>query len=160
MIFLDIDGVLNQHLPYDSVPKPKRFIDPDCVGHLNRIIESTSHKVVIISQWRAMVHNGLMTVGGFRQMLLTHGVTEFLCIADMGQPATEGWFHHSPMDRVMQMTAYHRKNPPAEPWCVIDDLEMGFGKDQWRHVRPDPAVGLTTELADRAIGILLGKING
>lgn len=58
IIFLDIDGVLNSNDWYKrrgeatTLPHPLDDIDPECVKHLNKIIEETEAKVVVSSTWR------------------------------------------------------------------------------------------------------------
>jgi hypothetical protein len=63
LIFLDIDGVLNNQLWYKEtkhIDKTKdtmeehelRQFDPRCIEILNNIIEKTNAKVVISSSWR------------------------------------------------------------------------------------------------------------
>ena len=61
IIFLDIDGVLNHaDFLYDRADRaeagehlhPDGAIDPECVEHLNAIIEATGAKVVVSSTWR------------------------------------------------------------------------------------------------------------
>lgn len=57
LIFLDIDGVLNCQLFYDTKPKktiyePSDNIDPVRVGWLNELCDETDSAVVISSTWR------------------------------------------------------------------------------------------------------------
>lgn len=65
IIFLDIDGVLNNQLFYTEIDQATRFkqskedaplgscdIDSRCIGLLNHIIDKTGAKVVISSSWR------------------------------------------------------------------------------------------------------------
>lgn len=61
LIFLDIDGVLNCQIFYDTKPKktiyaPSDNIDPKRVGWLNELCKETETAVVISSTWR---HSGL-----------------------------------------------------------------------------------------------------
>jgi hypothetical protein len=61
LIFCDIDGVLNNTLFYHRFEPGERYktlgkdvcdIDPQCVEHLNTLIEETEAKVIISSVWR------------------------------------------------------------------------------------------------------------
>lgn len=58
IIFLDIDGVLNNFstLHKFDLDDPAEMLDPLCVSNLNKIIEKSSAKVVISSSWRFMHH--------------------------------------------------------------------------------------------------------
>jgi len=60
IIFLDIDGVLNSKLWYDSKlcksfgTSVKRYFDPNCIQLLNDLIDKSSAKIVISSSWRIL----------------------------------------------------------------------------------------------------------
>ena len=49
VIFLDIDGVLNN---FASIERYEDTLDPDCVAVLNGIIAASQAEVVISSTWR------------------------------------------------------------------------------------------------------------
>jgi hypothetical protein len=72
LLFLDIDGVLNDHRPHQN---GYSGIQSDKVCHLNRILEQCPDvQLVISSAWRYTVLNRWMTLQGFEHLLLTHGV--------------------------------------------------------------------------------------
>ena len=75
LLFLDIDGVLNDHVP---VTDYICGIDRDKIRRLNEIVKATGAEVVISSAWRYMILDGAMTVDGFRYMLTTHGLASFV----------------------------------------------------------------------------------
>jgi hypothetical protein len=58
IIFLDIDGVMNNQVDYEFAelkgenPEKKEDISPRCMDLLNNLIEETGAKVVITSVWR------------------------------------------------------------------------------------------------------------
>jgi len=57
ILFLDIDGVLNSDLWYQSEPQsqiegPLKHFDPRCVSILNRLLKKIHAKVVLSSTWR------------------------------------------------------------------------------------------------------------
>lgn len=58
LIFLDVDGVLNNRKAFkkgkqDGFPHgPCLVWDPDCINRLNNIIEKTGAKIVVSSTWR------------------------------------------------------------------------------------------------------------
>lgn len=54
IIFLDIDGVMNNEIDYneDEMKTPDDMISRRCVENLNELIENTGAKVVISSTWR------------------------------------------------------------------------------------------------------------
>jgi hypothetical protein len=51
LIFLDLDGVLNHHIP-GCRPSSANGLDPDNVAQFNQIIRATQAQIVIISDWR------------------------------------------------------------------------------------------------------------
>lgn len=60
IIFLDIDGVLNNEINYNDAALEQRYVDTGeyddidkrCVSLLNTLIKSTGAKVVVSSTWR------------------------------------------------------------------------------------------------------------
>jgi len=89
IIFLDIDGVLNNHV-FDRIAGSSTIL-PVCVGQLNRIIHATGAAVVLSSAWRYMCLDGKefpagMTLKGFEYMLRTHGVTQRISIIGHTEP--------------------------------------------------------------------------
>lgn len=71
IIFLDIDGVLNNGFIHDDCGSA--IIDRFSIIRLNTLIDAFT-KVVLISAWRYMVLNGAMTIVGFDHLMRTHGL--------------------------------------------------------------------------------------
>lgn len=72
VIFLDIDGVLNDHVPRDNGYCGMQM---EFVHELNRILAAVPDaQLVISSAWRYMVIRGEMTLKGFEFLLVSHGV--------------------------------------------------------------------------------------
>jgi HAD domain in Swiss Army Knife RNA repair proteins len=72
VIFLDIDGVLNDHTPQEN-----RYcgMNRECVSRFNRILDAVPEaNIVISSAWRYMILRGDLTIKGFEMLMLTHGV--------------------------------------------------------------------------------------
>lgn len=148
ILFLDIDGVLNAH---DPLPGSRYCgIHLEKMALLNRVIEATGCKLVISSAWRYLMLNGSMNKAGFENMLLVcglvaeHGVVEGFTVADeVIEP------------RELQIRAWLEQRD-VNSWAVVDDdpMQMQFGADEWRVVRPNGDVGLTAAEAERLIEIL------
>jgi hypothetical protein len=73
IIFLDIDGVMNNELAYtpsyiSELERGRDDIDPRCMDLLNILIEKTNAKVVISSVWRIGE-----TVESMQEMFNKHG---------------------------------------------------------------------------------------
>lgn len=78
VIFLDIDGVLNDAEPVQALPTGKtqwaKLLDRERVSRLNEIIESTGAEVVLSSSWR-QVHSldemqDILEIRGFEGRLV------------------------------------------------------------------------------------------
>ena len=68
-IFLDIDGVLNNHTPLNN---GYCGIDRERAILFNGLLYDS--ELVISSAWRYLVLNKYMTILGFENLLLTHGL--------------------------------------------------------------------------------------
>lgn len=159
-LFLDIDGVLNDHT---RTPSGYSGIQPDKVVHLNRILsECPDVQLVISSAWRYAVLSGKMTLEGFELMLLCFGVRCFNRIHGVtqadgaelgkytpGESDEEEWRQAGIRWRSELCEAYVRDNPCAS-YAIIDDLEL----DSERLIKTDGTVGLTAEIASLVVALL------
>jgi hypothetical protein len=72
LIFLDIDGVLNDHQLQES---GYCGFKPECVANFNLLLEQMPDlKIVISSAWRYIILGKQMTLKGFEYMMLVGGV--------------------------------------------------------------------------------------
>ena len=72
LLFLDIDGVLNNHTPLES---GYNGICQHRARLLNIILESVPDlQIVVSSAWRYMILEGAMTLKGFAHLLAIHGI--------------------------------------------------------------------------------------
>jgi hypothetical protein len=144
VIFLDIDGVLNNH-----------DIDPD-TGHcwiqaalawrLNRIVKATRAKLVISSAWRYMVHCGAMTIKGFEYMLRTHKISADVVgvtVRDEEIPS-----------RGDQIKAWLSEHPEVTSYVILDDEPDGMTIGDVRFVKTDGGCGLPEADMEDAIAWL------
>lgn len=141
IIFLDIDGVLNNHKSYGTGKA-----DMWCVAALNDITDRTGAAIVVSSTWRM---GGLLSC---RDKLAEWGVTApvidrtpiretlhgDLTLADpRGFEIAEWWCQHAEIESFV---------------ILDDDSDMAHLKD--RLVQTDRTVGLTMRDAKRAIALL------
>lgn len=148
VIFLDIDGVLNDH---KKLPGSVYCgIDADKVARLNRLLSLSGASVVLISAWRYML-NSAMTLKGFEYLLNTHGVyqdREWL----YGQCCTDDKI----AERDCQIRDWLNGHQGVKQWVIIDDDPMGMAAtnlNQWL-VKTDGAVGFTDNDVLKALAIL------
>jgi hypothetical protein len=120
-IFLDIDGVLNNHQQYDN---GYCGINQECVENFNLILSELNYcHIIISSAWRYLILNKNMTVKGFEQMLLTHGVNcNSLVITNTRADNTT----YEPRENQITELVVKLK---LENWIAIDDLELNLGNN-------------------------------
>ena len=157
ILFLDIDGVLNDHT---KLPSGYCGIQFDKVLQLNRILDAVDPQIVVSSAWRYQVTEGAMTLRGFETLLLVHGVkchNRVLAttqrdpvIAEPDHMDTDTWNRLGLQWRSHQITRWLAANGSACPFVVLDDLPI----DVPNLVQTDGSIGLTRADADRAIQIL------
>lgn len=154
VIFLDIDGVLNDfERSWGEVPDYNPEILPHCVHNLNSIIRATEAKLVLSSAWRNLIINGHMSIYGFQTLLRTHGVRGELIAHTTTERQADG------DERWREIADYlrhpwHVNRLPVKigRYCILDDMSDAFGNRPG--VRTNGAVGLTATDAEHAIEIL------
>ena len=151
VVFLDLDGVVNNNR-YDPETANIALL-PGCVEQLGRILERTGAKVVLSSSWRYLVHEGLMSLSEFEQMLGRHGAPGIQII---GLTPTD----EQVRGRGNQIQAWLDDNAArwsVQSYVVLDDMDAADDFDPRQHplVRTNPNVGLTDKDADAAIAALL-----
>lgn len=154
VIFLDIDSVLNNQYSHNRLrldrfdPSIRIFshiptfdyIDLELWQNLKFIINQTGAKVVGISSWfdpEDNEHN--------------KAVMNFLEVEPFEVPVVDST-GGGPLRYgfVLRFLAHHQS---IVDWVVIDDIPDTLGLIQGRHIQPT-GLGLTKELAQKAIGIL------
>ena len=164
-LFLDIDGVLNTGQYRDALKESgKRFFDddgalfdPDAVSNLRSIIDKTSAKIVLTSTWRLDGIEAVRDMWKRRRMpsdimgITPHSITRF---ADID--THDEWSKHAIGSRGMEVNEWLRRNAKGSNAYAILDDEDDYLLFQAKHiVLTDPFVGITNEIADRIIEILV-----
>ena len=164
LLFLDLDGVANDHVPLPSGYCGVLGQGRDALNHILAAVPDA--QIVISSAWRYACINRWMTLKGFEFLLMTHGV----CCRDRLLDHTAGdpqEFHeadHNPPFNVDQWKEAGLRWRAAQiresvalhvplTWVVLDDLPLEIET----LVQTDPAVGLTMEQAEVAVAILRGQ---
>lgn len=153
VLFLDIDGVLNDHT-YNEVAG-SNTIKSECVEHFNQIIAKVPDlRIVLSSAWRYMVLNQAMTKSGFSYMLRTHGVRKEIYIYDvLCQDSTQVEGDKGIRDRTEKIKAWTEMTcHTTDRWAALDDLALELDPEHF--VRTDGKVGLTEQDALRVIEML------
>jgi hypothetical protein len=145
IVFLDIDGVLNDGYPSEP------FILPLCAKHFNRLLQETGAKVVISSSWRIWVHGGHMTERGFQGLLRTHGIA---CQV-VGVTPADGKVR----GRGKQIAAWLAENGPVQGYVVLDDSAYDLREHGHPLVQTDGTKGLSEQDVVRAIELLTESLS-
>lgn len=112
-IFLDIDGVLNDH----EVANHYCYIKDEYVELFNIFLHAfDSPNIILTSAWRYMIINGAMTFKGFQYLLYSHGINGSLL---------KGYTEPDEMipTREAQILNYVN-NFKLKNYVVIDDLPL------------------------------------
>ena len=159
VVFLDIDGVLNDH---DKMENRYCGTKPSCVHHFNRILNAYPEaKIVITSAWRYMILKGEMNLAGFEMLLQTHGVCCYQRV--IGHTRADGRIedephHHDEPERwrlaglkwrKLQIEDWTREHA-VERFLVIDDLPLEMDS----FYQTDGTKGLTSLDVERISAML------
>ncbi len=164
IIFLDIDGVLNN---FDSPDEHKTVIDNNMVIRLKRIVDASGAKIILTSSWRLFYNNWkncedkrvtdnyLMLITSFEKYGLNiYGVTNEVS--------------YGPNSRPEEISEWLETHKDVKNYVILDDSRWNWGtlsdhvvitrrKDKfsdngWRS-------GLEDSDADKAISILTDENN-
>lgn len=148
VIFLDIDGVLNDH---SRMSNHYCGTKKECVDVLNRILDAVPDaKIVISSAWRYMILREDMKTKGFEMLLLTHGVKchgRVLGYTAADGPIEDEPDHHNEPEKWRENTLKERgrqihewaESHGVEKFVALDDLQIGVPE----HYLVNGATGLT-----------------
>lgn len=152
VLFLDIDGVLNDHKFNDDAESCT--IKKSCVTHFNRILLEVRPAIVLSSAWRYMIAGGAIGLNGFCYMLRTHGVHKII---------NQHLISITPSDedvpgRGQQILAWCNRNRHIDisKIAILDDApdKMCFHPLEHLVVKTDGNVGLTKSIANTVIKLL------
>ncbi len=132
-IFIDIDGVLNNHNSFDNGYCP---INYSCVKAFNCLLnEWTEAKVIISSSWRYLILSKQMTITGFESMLLTYGLDIHGRLFGYTRASKR---HLEDDSRYKEIKDWVEENN-CQNWIVLDDL---FLSNDRRFFKINPKTGL------------------
>ena len=154
ILFLDIDGVLNNHTPHAN---DYNGICPAMADHLDEIVAATGCRIVLASAWRYMILCGDMTLTGFADVLLTHGVSRRVADAMAGYLPGDVDFR-DPHDRgklAREWLSVTGRVIGVTHAVALDDGDLGYEAVSIASVRPVGDVGLTAQDASRVILLFL-----
>lgn len=118
VLFLDVDGVLNDHPPFDGRIGSSRIYH-DKVKLLNVVLEHTGAQVVLSSAWRYFVYRNEMDVRGLSWLLRSHGMWNRM----VGITRADTMVHHLPKKIVTTEAEIYQQFPRSK--------ERGEQIDDW-----------------------------
>lgn len=159
IIFLDIDGVLcinfTKGTEHRNTDKYGDHFDPECVNQLKRITDATGADIVISSTWRKAGLRAMQDMWEDRSLPgNVIDITPFNVFPD-SWPLWNSLDHTYMNSRGEGIKKWMEVNGYPDRYVIIDDDSdmLDWQKDHF--VMTETEIGLTSELADRAIVILL-----
>lgn len=157
LLFLDIDGVLNDHRPWPHT-KCGRIL-AYCIANLNDILDAVPEaQIVLSSAWRysfSTVNSiqSLLASHGAKSIGRVHGLTELDPPQENPLPwtAREEWHRLGLLWRKAQIEKYLEEHKPCG-WVAIDDLPLELEN----FVLTDGDIGMTSADRYKAVQILRG----
>lgn len=162
VIFLDIDGVLNDE---GREVSKGIYINPEMVRWLRFIVNETNAEIVLTSSWRYLY--GSYALGGFtgadesmEQLLKTF---DSMCLQ---VPGATPMFFNGPYGRPYEIRTWLSQRPEVESFVILDDetfwlwnwLEHNFVCTTVRNEDGRETIGLDEKGARRAVRILNRKL--
>lgn len=153
VIFLDIDGVLNNLSCYGKGQTADVYTRADsrCVEALNRVTKETGARIVVSSVWR---HAGLKKI---RDILRAWGVTGKVigCTPDLARKAQDSALYLATQrgDEIQAWLDAHAERARVDGFCIIDD-DADMKHLLPKLVQTDFDHGLTQAHAERVIAML------
>lgn len=159
VLFLDIDGVLNDHRKWPNLFAPILF---ENVLPLNFILESVPEvQIVLSSAWRYRfsdvdVIEALLCVFGVNAYQRIHGRTELDPVVELRPYDDRAWWSEMGLKwRAEQIQGYVQQHDISQ-WAVLDDLPLKVD-----HLfQTESSVGLTQAIAEQVIAHFHGAKGG
>lgn len=134
ILFLDIDGVLNRKR--GSNWKKQRIVDADLLHRFERLVRKTGARVVLGSTWR-------------------HDAAGLAAAREQGVPFDDVLPDLRPQSRADEVEQWLATHPGVGRFAALDDDDDGYGSIPL--FQPDPAEGLTPEIAAAVEAYLSGR---
>jgi hypothetical protein len=132
VIFLDIDGVLNQ----SGSKSDQHKIDPTLLRRFRRLVTVLDARVVLVSTWR-------------------HELGGVQWAHDLGIPFEDVVPDLRPCSRGNEVRAWLRSHPDAKRFVILDDDDDGYG--DMPLFQPNPYTGLSDRVAGAVDAFLTGE---
>ena len=156
IIFLDIDGVLNNSLEVDEHKQVylgedyQGLYSPRCVERLNKLIEATSAKIVLSSTWRIGLNleqvQEIMDIMGISCEVI--GITDYL-VERYNFRGNEIYKWIKDNSKVYSIDEFDYRS-----FVILDDDTDMLMWQKDNYVNCDPEIGMTDRTVAKATAIL------
>ena len=160
IIFLDIDGVLNSELwnkDNEMEINEGKFIDPQKVRCLSRIINETEAKIVLHSGWRFWFDGNIMPLRKEAEYIVEIFKNYDLNIYDKTPDLTTVEIRKSKkfsIVKAQEILLWLDQHDNIEKYVIFDDLDLNNKETDLFHIKIDGLRGLTKENVEEAIRML------
>ncbi|MBQ8504526.1 MAG: hypothetical protein IJ491_09675 [Clostridia bacterium] len=151
VIFLDIDGVINDHKYRESVDDYyENPIDESKLELLRYIVDTTDNAVIVLtSTWRMYWNEGKIQLQEegekLNEIFKKHGLKIYAKTENFGE------------DRDYEILMWLAKNK-VDSYVILDDMDFGWSpENRKRFVKTDDATGLDERTTEKAIGVLMNE---
>lgn len=153
VVFLDIDGVLNNAKTQSKCPSGFTGISNNLLKRLKKIVHTTNSRIVLTSTWKDCWNKNPLQCDEdgmyLNRKLKQQGMFVFDKVQDISKTNSSyrGW----------SIMKYLNENDWTDNWVVLDDFEFDFEtypEIMNNFVQTNPVVGITNEDVEKAIEIL------
>lgn len=166
VIFLDIDGVLNdddfyllradknsEYHEYYFKPYPLSEFDPRCVERINKLVDITGAKIVLSSSWRLDATDKLLNI--FKQVGLYPFFAKTPVIYDIDPITQESKY----IKRGEEIQKYLNEHKYVTKYVILDDGKDMLDEQLPYFINCKSYYGISDEDVEKAIEILGTKEN-
>lgn len=140
VVFLDIDGVLNEH---EWMKNKTPWLDEGKLELLSSVLQKTNAKVVLSSNWREVWDEPMFLENQNTGIYAGHRLFEKYKIEVVGCTRAFG-------KRGEEILEYVESHPEIKKYAAIDDMDIGIRN----LVKTDGSIGLTRKDAEEVLRIL------
>jgi hypothetical protein len=150
VIFLDIDGVLNDCWTIEKSPAGFTGIDDEKVELLRELVDETDSKLVLTSTWKGVFLEGYKDGVYLRNKLAAAHLRIYDTTAEMdGKRAKE-----------IESWLSIERDEAVEDYIILDDFDWQFNEEMKSHLLlMSGDTGLTKERKEMAKEMLMGRID-
>lgn len=165
VLFLDIDGVLNSNFWNDNHQREisdGTLIDEEKVNILAVLVKRTGAKIILHSGWRFWFDSELKPLRTESERLVEIFAQEGMSIDGVTPDLTTEEIRKTKkfsLVKADEILMWLNAHEGVAEWVVLDDLDLHNYEVERHQVKTNPEIGLTVEDIEKALTLLLNKIN-